>query len=445
MPALHLINDSAIANHYDTLDTIGLIGPTRAQGFLRPGYSPQESAVIDYFKSLCINLGLTVRFDAVGNFSAETTSSSGRFIEFGSHVDTVPDGGNFDGLAGVVAGFEAIQAQVLNGTELQHGLRLRIWRLEESSCYGVPCFGSSAAFGIANKNALNTVYGNVKLADALRDQGYDSSFITEGRPTMPQCELDSIIAHVELHIEQANSLELNEHDIGIITSIRGPKTVRFDIEGSFDHAGGTPYGLPYRRDANLAVADMQMELEKLLMRYMAQGHDIVHTVSVVNALRSVNDSDPRLYTSAPAKVCGFSYFLLNIRCADDLLKDEYCRAAHGIIQEVAEKRGVSVVSSMLSESSGIKDTDATVQSRLEEACRAASVSFQYMPSGAMHDAANLGRQQQSSGEAVPIGMVFSPCRKGRSHSPEEFASNEAIAKGARVLDQFITSISKENT
>ncbi len=442
MPAITTVSEQKIAAHYETLDEIGLVCPSRTKGYLRAGYSPEEQAVIDYFKDHCTKLGLAIRFDGVGNFTAETSSPSGRYIEFGSHVDTVPYGGNFDGLAGVVAGFEAIRAHVENGTTLQHGLRLRIWRLEESSCYGASCFGSSAAFGIANKSALENPFRGVKLRDAMQDQGYDPSFIADGIPTILQPELDSILAHVELHIEQANSLELNECDIGIVTSIRGPTTLRYSIEGSFNHSGGTPYGDRFRRDANLAVAYMQVELDNLLKRYIADGRDIIHTVAQVNSEKSVNDSDPRVYASSPAKVCGFSYFTLNIRCADEDLRNEYCRAAEVVIQEVAKKRDVSALSLRLNQSPGIKAMNAQIISHLKVACGTAAVSSQAMPSGAMHDAAVVGRRLLSSEAAVPVGMIFIPCRNGISHSPDEFASHDAIAKGARVLEEFVASFGR---
>ncbi len=428
-----------IREHYQILDKLGNLGETQDKGFLRAGYSPEEQAAINYFADKCRALGLTCRYDEIGNFSAETKSESGKYIEFGSHVDTVPFGGNYDGLAGVVAGFEAIKAHVSSSSRLLHGLRLRIWRLEESSTYNLSCFGSKAAFGQMNASSLDNIFSGTPLKNAISNSGYDPEVIVQKRRTISQGELDSILAHFELHIEQANVLELNHNEIGIVTSIRGPKNIRFEIEGDFGHSGGTPLGRPYRRDANLAMAYMHVRLDELIKSYIKRGHDIIHTVGIINSQKSENEKDFRIYNSSPAKICGFSYFVLNVRAADEALRESYLEDVQTLLLKTAEEFGVTINSRVTNESAGVKQIAEANQQALETACRNTGVKYQFLASGAMHDCAVLGQQKNSKGENIPVGMIFIPCKAGISHSPAEFAEYSDIAKGANVLAEVVYS------
>ena len=434
---ISLIDQHAIAAHYQVLDKIGNLGETQDKGFLRAGYFPEEEAAIKYFADKCYALGLGCRFDQIGNFTAETKSESGKYIEFGSHVDTVPFGGNYDGLAGVVAGFEAIKFYAESSLELKHGLRLRIWRMEESSTFGLSCFGSKAAFGKVDGSALDNIFLDTTLKVAMENCGYDSEFLATKQHTIMQAELDSILAHFELHIEQANVLELNHNDIGIVTSIRGPKNIRFEIEGAFDHSGGTPLGRPYRRDANLAMAYMHVRLDEMIKSYVEKGHEIVQTVGIINSQKSQNEADYRVYNSSPAKVCGYAYFVLNVRAADDELRERYIEDVYTLLTRTAEEFGVVLKSKVSNESPGVKQIAKDNQMALESACKNVNVKYQFMPSGAMHDCAVLGQQKNSKGESIPIGMIFIPCRDGISHSPLEFATFSDIAKGASVLKEVV--------
>ncbi len=431
------IYENSISNHYKVLDKIGNLGETPDKGFLRAGYFPEEQEAIKYFADKCQALGLSCRYDQIGNFSAETSSESGKFIEFGSHVDTVPYGGNYDGLAGVVAGFEAIRSHVENKSNLKHGLRLRIWRLEESSTFNLSCFGSKAAFGKVDAASLENVFSGTTLKNAMLSLGYDPEVLAKKQQTISQSELDSILAHFELHIEQANVLELNQNDIGIITSIRGPKNIRFEIEGAFDHSGGTPLGRPYRRDANLAMAYMHVRLDELIKSYIEKGHDIIHTVGIINSQKSENDKDFRVYNSSAAKVCGYAYFVLNVRAADDELRERYIQDVFALLNKTAEEFGVVIKSKVSNESPGVKQIAKDNQIALETACKNLNLKYEFMPSGAMHDCAVLGQQKNSLGENIPVGMIFIPCKDGISHSPLEFASSADIAKGANVLCEVV--------
>lgn len=418
---------------YERLDNIGCLGPIPSAGFLRAGYSKEESAAIDLVQQHANGLGLRCEFDEIGNFSATTTSESGRYVEFASHLDTVPYGGNFDGAAGVVAGLDAIRQIVGSAIRLKHGLRLRIWRLEEGSTFNAVCMGSRSAFGLSQHSILEHVFSDKTLRQAMISQGFNPAVIEEGRKTIGQSEIDSILAHFELHIEQANVLEVEEMDIGIVSSIRGPRRTRITIEGRFDHSGGTPMGTEYRSDANLAMAYMQVRLDQLFASQQAEAQGLVQTIGVINSNRAINESDARVYQTAPPKISGFGYFIFETRGSVSAIRDRYHAEALGLIKRTAEEFKVAVNISELNASDGIESLNDDLQRCLEQSCKETELRWRAITSGAMHDAAIVAGLKQSNGAAVPTGMIFIPCRQGISHSPDEFTSLDAIAKGACVL------------
>lgn len=432
MPKLE-ISAAEIEKHYETLSKIGNLGPTPESGYLRAAYSDEESAAIAYIAKKAEALGMSVRYDAVGNLAAERIGASGRFVEVGSHLDTVPMGGNFDGAAGVVAGLAAIEALSNSGVELESGVRLRVWRGEESSTFNSVYTGSLAAFGKLSPALLENRFGGRTLRDAIISQGYDPSVIERGAATISGAEIDSIRAHLELHIEQGNLLEVSGKEIGVVTSIRGPRRSRVILEGEFDHSGATPMGTAFRKDVNLAIGYTLVALDNLANQHIAQGRDLVQTVGVINSDRAFNEREPGVYQNAVPKVSGYGYFCLDIRSNDNAFREAYCKEAEQLIIETTNRLGVKARVDLISSSSALESMDGDVRAVLGRAASSLGISSEEMPSGAGHDAAVVGAQKQSGGGSVPVGMVFIPCRGGKSHCPEEYASFESIAKGAMVL------------
>lgn len=433
---------SYIESVYSALNRIGNIGSEPESGFLRAGYSDEETAAINLIRHHAEELGMTCSFDAIGNFSATTKSRSGRYVEFASHLDTVPYGGNFDGAAGVVAGLDAVRQVVQSGGPVAHGLRLRVWRLEEGSTFNAVCMGSRSAFGMSDPSILNHIFSGKTLQEAIISQGLSPATINNRIPTINQEEVDSILAHLELHIEQANVLEVEKKDIGIVTSIRGPRRTQIEIEGRFDHSGGTPMGVAYRSDANLAIAYMQVRLDQLFTQEKAEACGLVQTVGVVNSSRVVNQRDARVYQNAPPKISGFGYFIFESRGAICTVRDRYHAKALALIEATAKEFGVRAIISELNSSEGIEMLDQNLQQALQNSCQQLEVAWRAIPSGAMHDAAIVAGRRQSSGQGVPVGMIFIPCRNGISHSPDEFTTFEAIAKGACVLANTAQQLTK---
>lgn len=428
-----IISPPEIETHYHVLNRIGALGNQSCAGFNRAAYSDEESAVMNYFAEQAEQIGLTTRWDAAGNLFIETTERHDHWIECGSHVDTVPSGGNFDGLAGIVAGFAAIKA--LHKKPRTHGLRLRIWRGEESASFGITSIGASAALGRLSADALNKRHAGRPLAQAMQEQGADAASIASGETTIKQNELDQISAHLELHIEQGIVLEKEGLDIGIVSGIRASSRDWVTLNGAFDHSGATPMGSDYRRDANLALAHIMVALDKLFSSYQQKNSqlDLVQTIGHINSNAEKNTHDHELYNNAISKVSGYAYFSFELRSCDDKLRNRYKQEAVQTIQQTAASFGVTAHIENISNSAGVKALHQPLQREMQSICESLDYSYRTLPSGAWHDAALMAQQQRSDQTTIPVGMIFIPCLNGKSHSPEEFASSEQIAKGASVL------------
>ena len=435
------IQESAIERHFAVLDRIGCLGDSRTSGYLRPSYSDEETSAMRYIETEGRAIGLTSRWDAVGNLVLETPGQFSEFVEAGSHLDTVPQGGNFDGTAGVIAGLEAIRIVTEAKLPLKRGLRLRVWRGEESGTFNVAYVGSHSAFGKFNpKNLANSFRGKT-LAEAIVSQGYDPETIRKQQPTISPSEQDSIAAHIELHIEQGTVLEAARAEIGIVTSIRGPLRFRVEFSGQFDHSGTTPLGTDFRRDANLALAYSIVRLSELIATETRSGKDIIQTFGVINSDPTFNDKTPAVYQNSLSKVSGFGYYYFDIRSAEDEAKLSYAEKAKQLIYEVAQEFNVTAELQQLSSSSGIRSLDKNIQTQLEKSAKELNRKAVYLPSGAGHDAAIVAQQKKTNGANIPVGMIFIPCLDGKSHCPEEFTTYKAIADGASVLAHALASLS----
>lgn len=428
-----VITAENIETHYKKLNQIG----AAEHGFHRAAYSDAETAAMAYIEQAAQAGGLLSRRDAVGNLIIETPDDHAHWVETGSHMDTVPAGGNYDGVAGVVAGLEALLTIKNSGLVLNHGLRLRIWRGEESAAFGEASIGSQAAFGSLDPERLDSTNQGETLAQAMASQKADPDCIRLAQPTISTDEKDSITAYIELHIEQGKVLETKQLDIGIVTGIRGSLRRWIRFAGAFDHSGATPMGAKYRQDVNLAMAHALVELDKLAANAIAEGHDIVQTIGVINSSADQNNQSPALFNNAVSKVSGFGYFSHEIRSCSAIQAQALATQGDALIRQTAAQFAVNVEIEQFSASDGIPALNSDLQTLLAESCQLQKISFTYLPSGAWHDAAVLCSQQKSDGSPIPVGMLFIPCRAGISHSPDEYSSPAQIALGASVLAQAI--------
>ena len=438
---MNLITANEIEDVYRPLFTIGALGTRWEDGFLRASWSEEEEQAFQYIRSLGESIGLTTRFDEIGNMILEQKGYT-TYVECGSHLDTVVRGGNFDGAAGIIAGLSAIRAILQEKQATQHGLRLRVWRGEESATYVVGCKGSRAAMGTLPASTLQKSFRGQTLAQAIKKFGYRSEPIAECRPTMSADELLSIVAHIELHIEQANALEQQEVEIGVVSSIRGPVRWQITLEGRFDHSGGTPMGTQYRKDVNLALGYTMVALDKMAEKAMAEGHDLVQTIGLINSDMQINTDLPKVHENGVTKVSGFGYFSLDIRSREKAFRDNYAAQALACVDETCARFGVTTEMQQISNTEPLESLDEHIQECQFAAAKELGYSVVGLPSGGIHDCVYLAQQRRSDGTNVPIGMTFIPCREGISHSPDEFATFEAVAQGANVLARTFLALAK---
>ena len=427
------ISPESIKCRYDILDRIGNLGDGRESGYLRAAYSDDETRAMKELASVATDAGLTCRWDEIGNLNIETPGNFDEWIETGSHLDTVPYAGNFDGLAGVVAGLQALIAIRANSLPHKKGMRLRVWRGEESATFGASSTGSKGAFGILDPKVLKNRFMGASLEDAMLSQGCDPSLIQDAKASISPIEIDSISAYIELHIEQGNLLETMKKDVGIVTGIRGASRMMVTLEGGFDHSGATPMGTKYRNDVNLALGYIIVALDELANKRIKDGMDLVQTIGLINSSADLNNSSEHIYKNSITKVSGFGYFSYEIRTCNSHESELFCLEARKLVHQTARKFGVSACIEELTKTAGIASLSKAIQDTIEVSCRESAASHMKLPSGAWHDAAVVASQQRSDGSFIPTGMLFIPCKEGKSHCPEEYCTTGQIARGATVL------------
>ena len=429
-----MISPDAISKHIEEISKIGCIGVGPEYGYLRAPWSKEESRAMDYFKKAGEELGLTAKYDQVGNLFISTPDEKESVLQVGSHLDTVPAGGLYDGGAGIIAGFEAIKEVLNSNKSLKTSLELVIWRGEESATFNSLYMGSRAAFGVANPEFLKNSYNGQTLKEAISGAGFDPEFIKQSKPTLTEEKLAKVKAHIELHIEQATKLERDNLDIGIITSIRAPKRYRIKIFGESAHSGATPMDLKYRKDAVLTASYINVRLNEAILKEIKKGADLVQTVGVLNSDKDFNEKNTLIYDNAITKVSPFAYFYLDVRGNKKKELDAYTDCAKEIIEQTATEFGTKVEIELLSEADPVEELCPSLQEKISSASKSLDLGHTLMPSGAGHDAAVVARNS-----SIPTAMIFIPCRDGISHNPKEFTTPEAIAKGANVIAEVFKS------
>jgi N-carbamoyl-L-amino-acid hydrolase len=355
-------------------------------------------------------LGATVRVDTGGNLIAriEGTEQGLPAIAIGSHTDTVPAGGRFDGIAGVLAGLAVMRALVEAGERLRHPFELIDCLAEEPSEFGVSCIGSRAIAGQLTPAMLDQRDpAGRRLGDAIRDVGGDPDRLVEARR-------QDLGAFLEVHIEQGPVLETGALDIGIVSSIVGIRRLEIRFTGEAGHAGTSPMHL--RRDAAYAGALALVGLRELAERIAGEGGAyFVATVGIMEVLPGGSNVVP-----------GACRLVVDIRSADRTLTDRFVAELDGITRTAAETARVERTGFDTLSDGTPAECDPGLRSALTQAAAAEGLSTTQLASGAGHDTAFFAR-------VCPAAMIFIPCLKGVSHAPEEYATPEACAAGARVL------------
>ncbi|WP_321799072.1 Zn-dependent hydrolase [Caballeronia sp. J97] len=389
---------------WQSLMDMARIGATEKGGVRRLALTEEDVRGRDLFAQWCRDAGMTVSVDEIGNLFArrDGAQDDAAPVLIGSHLDTQPEGGRFDGVYGVLAALELVRA--LNDADIvtEKPIEIVSWTNEEGARFTPAMLGSAVFTGVTSLDealAKQDAQG-ITLADALTQSGYRGTRAVQGQ---------AVDSYFEAHIEQGPVLEANGTTIGVVTGGQAIRWLDVTVTGIAAHAGTTP--MPYRKDAYFAAAQMALELEKIVARYAPRGLVTIGQVGIANASRN----------TIAAKVA----FTVDLRHHDDNEVDAMERDLRAAFASVAKARGVEVsVDTYWRSPATPFDQDCVAH--VARAVDALGYSNERIVSGAGHDAIHLARH-------CPTAMVFIPCVDGLSHNEAEDALPEDVTHGANVL------------
>lgn len=381
-----------------------------AAPYTRRSFSSLHAEGREQLRAWFAEAGLTVRLDTAANLigRAEGTEKGLRPLMAGSHSDTVPAGGRFDGIAGLLTALEAAQALMDAGHRLRHPLEIVDFLAEEPSEYGMSCVGSRLMAGRLTGDDLKLSRDDGEtLTEGIRRMGGDPDRLAEAVRAP-----DSLAGYLELHIEQGRVLEERHLGVGVVNAIVGISRYAITVEGRADHAGATPMEL--RRDALTAASRLVVQAEA-----DARGlnNDSVYFVATVGHMTVT----PNAANVVPGRVD----LIVEYRSGSDTARQAFIAGLQRFAEQVAADSGTAIAFERLSDAPPAICAEP-VRDAIREACAATGTGCMDMASGAGHDAMHVAA-------AGPMGMIFIPCREGRSHCPEEWVEPKDLAAGAAVL------------
>ncbi|RKS85170.1 N-carbamoyl-L-amino-acid hydrolase [Orbus hercynius] len=405
---------NALFDHLSTFST-----SNHEKGTTRLAYSQVDEQAHEYLITKMKTLGLTVRQDAAGNVFARLAGFEPQLpaVGTGSHIDTVPLGGNYDGVAGVLSGIYAL-SQFEPG-QLKRSLEVVIFRAEESSRFGFSCIGSKILAGQVDAESWrkNKDSSNEDIFQVLDRTRYSSEAVLN-----QQCELanDYFAAFVELHIEQGKCLEAANKQIGIVTGIAAPIRFCVTVKGHADHSGATP--MNQRQDALVASVAIIADIHLAACKESCYG-----TVGTVGKL----DVVPNSMNVIPGEVT----FFVDIRGVelDSMLRVE--QSMQAAIQKASFDTGTDISVRNISRENPVK-LDLNIAKTIEQICLEKEIAYMTMLSGAGHDTMKMASK-------FPSSMIFIPSVLGISHHVDEFSQFEDIALGAELLKQTLAVLASE--
>jgi N-carbamoyl-L-amino-acid hydrolase len=379
------------------------------QGYTRLAFSKEDKQAREFITKLMKGAGLEVRVDPAGNIigKAHGDRSDSPVIMTGSHIDTVKEGGRFDGVAGVITTIEVIRYLKASKLRTKHPIEVVVFTSEEPNEFGISTVGSRAMAGTLDKRLLSTLKNKNELT-----LGQAIEFIGGNAETIDQAarKRADILAYIELHIEQGNILEDIGFHVGVVTGIAGIYRGQVTISGCADHAGTTPMNA--RKDALVAAAEAVMSLERIARRKYLR--DTVATIGIV-------ENFPNAANIVPGKVI----MQTDIRSTKLKHLDFIEQAFQEKLQEISMRRAVSISFTRLA-AVPLVAMDNWVTRLIADSCRDSRIPYHPMTSGAGHDASHMS-------QITRAGMIFVPSKAGKSHCPEEWTDYEDIALGTQVL------------
>jgi N-carbamoyl-L-amino-acid hydrolase len=410
-PAALRIDANRLQRTIEELSAFGRpAGGSFADGVSRVAYSDADVAGRQYVMQLMRSAGLEPRVDTAGNIHGLRAGSRASLapIVFGSHIDSVPSGGNFDGEVGSLAAIEVIQTLQDSGVRTRHPLEVAIWSDEEGGT-----IGSHSTAGDLDDNTLIREFNGIVMRDGLLKIGGDPARLAEARRTS-----SSMHCYLELHIEQGGTLDKAGIPIGVVDGIVSIDRYEVEIRGFANHAGTTP--MAERHNALLAAAKLIEAVQDEVTKMPGRQVGTVGQLAV--------------FPNAPNVVPGLVKHTIEFR---DLSEETLVRlgvAARNRAKEIAAATGTQITITLVEHLRPAIATPA-IQRQIEAAAAALGLKTAHLPSGAGHDAQNIA-------QITPMGMIFIPSVGGISHSPKELSRWGDCANGANVLLQTILRVDR---
>ena len=396
----------------ESINRLAKIGKQPSGSICRLAFTPEDLQARYLVQQWMIEAGMTVRTDAAGNLigTYAGTVEDAPALATGSHIDTVPSGGRFDGVLGVLAGIEVVRTLRANNLRLNHPIEVIVFTDEESTMIGCQAIAGTVLLqsperyqpkvGESIQTSLEMVGGNW---DEL--------------PTAKRSRAD-MAAFVELHVEQGAVLERTGKEIGVVQGVVGMRRKAITITGQANHAGTTPMDM--RQDALVAAAQIVLAVRDIARRMPSSP---VATVGYLNVL-------PNAVNIVPGKV----ELSVDMRDLSNECLEEMLEQLRQDVQAIATETNTKIdIAALLC----VEPTLAApqVQTTIESICQQLGLSYCHLPSRAGHDALEIGR-------ITDMGMIFVPSQAGVSHSEAEYTSPQQCTQGANVLLQTLVELDK---
>ncbi|AST93503.1 MULTISPECIES: M20 family metallo-hydrolase [Sutcliffiella] len=382
-------------------------------GFTRLGYTEEENESLQAFITIAKELGLYIIEDAAGNVIArwETNNGVEEKVAIGSHVDTVTNGGGYDGTAGVLVSLGAIKLLKEEGFTPTHPIDVIVFRSEESSRFGISTVGSKAISGILDPSIGSvTDADGISIKEAVEALGYQWEDFSQAKRT-------DIKSFVELHIEQGTVIEDAGKQYGVVRGVACPIRLKVKVQGKAGHTGTTP--MNKRQDALLAASHLIPFVSETAIKLNATSElPVVATVSTI-------ECKPNAMNVIP----GVVELGIDIRSVDDSLKSKVADEIRNKCLTIEKELNCSIEIDVLVHNPSIL-LDESIQKKLLQAGDHLGYTNLLMDSGAGHDVMNMQ-------QLCPSGLIFIPCRDGLSHHPKEYASIEDLYIGVEIVAQFL--------
>jgi N-carbamoyl-L-amino-acid hydrolase len=401
----------------EEIEELASISDAPAPAVTRIVFTPTDLKARNWLLARCLDAGLAIRQDSVGNTFARWIGSEpgAAAVGTGSHIDAIPNAGKYDGVVGVLGGLECIRALQRRGYRPRRSIELIVFTSEEPTRFGIGCLGSRLLSGQISAHAAR------KLTDreGASLEGVRSAAGFLGELEEVKLPTGCYQAFVELHIEQGPLLEREGIPLGIVTHIAAPASFRLSIEGIGGHAGAVL--MLERKDALCAAAELILAVESA-----AQASGAVDTVATVGMCEVF----PGAVNSIPSRV----QLSLDVRDTDLARRDDVLRAIERAQRGIAAQRSVTIHEQQLNADAPAQCHPAIIKA-LSDSCRDQELPFILMVSRAYHDSLFMSR-------IAPTGMLFIPCRGGISHRPDEFASVPDIDRGVAVLAETLAKLAE---